>query len=155
MISNQTTKQWLYSVRAIERRKRAIVHEIANLKAEHETLFDAATTFYGEIQVQSNHKSEPTLRRALTLCDRMTKKLDDLLRKIEHLTLEAEEVRMKLNEYFSCGDITVQEFEAIFYYFFEGMNDEEVAEIMHYSVKYTSEIKNEGIKKIQKLRSSG
>ena len=132
---NQTAKQWLHSVRQIERRKRAIMHEIADLKAERETIFDAATTFYGEVRISSNQISDPTMNRAAVLCDKMTAKLDKLLSELEDLTYESDSVREELNDCFELEELTVQEFESLFYYFFEGMSNEEVADAMYYSVE--------------------
>ncbi len=148
----QTAKQWLYSVRSIERRKRAILLEITDLKAERETIFDASTAFYGGEHISSNKKSEPTLNRASYLCDKLTKKLDALLSELEHLSLKADAVRDDLNLCFEEGELSVQEFEALFYYFFEGMSNEEVAAAMYYSVEMVYKLKASALRKVNSWR---
>ena len=149
----QFAKQWLYSVRAIERRKRAIMHEISDLKADRETVFDAATVFYGTTRVQNGRDMEPTQRKAQLLCDRLTARLDTLLSELERLTLEADFVRDELNRCFEEGGMTVQEFEALFYFFFEGMSNEEVAEAMFYSVDMVFKLKVSALRKLSQWRA--
>ena len=42
--------------------------------------------------------------------------------------------------------MTVQEYEVIFYYYFEGMSNEEVAEVMNYSNAMVYKMKKAGIR---------
>lgn len=150
----QSAKQWLYSVRSTERRKRALMHEIADIKADRETVFDAATTFYGTTRVQNGRNMEPTQRKAVLLCDKLTARLDKLLSELERLTLETDAVRDELNRCFEESDMTVQEFEALFYFFFEGMSNDEVAEAMYYSVDMIFKLKVSALKKLSEWRHS-
>ncbi len=149
----QSAKQWLYSVRAIERRKRALMHEIADLKADRETIFDAGTTFYGSTRVQNSRVMEPTQNKAQVLCDKLTARLDSLLSELERLTLESTLVREELNACFESGDMKVEEFESLFYFFFEGMSNEEVAEAMFYSVDMIFKLKVSALKKVSEWRA--
>ena len=145
---NQSVKQWLYSVRTMERRRRAIINEVGDLKAERDTVYDTATAFYGGERVQSNTVAQPTLNKAIALCDRMDARLDKLLSELELLTLKSDAVRDELNAIFERGDMKVEEYEALLYYYFEGMSNEEVAEAMFYSVDYVSELKSKAIRRL-------
>ncbi len=76
----------------------------------------------------------------MSLCENLHKRLDGLLFEYERLDLEISQARDRINKCFENGDITVQEYEVIFYYYFESMSNEEVAEVMNYSAYYISEL---------------
>jgi len=152
-VQTQSAKQWLYSVRAIERRKRTLMHEIADLKADRETIFDIGTTFYGSLRVQNGREMEPTQHKAIVLCEKLSARLDKLLSELEHLTLETDAVRSELNDCFEQSDMTVQEFESLFYFFFEGMSNEEVAEAMFYSLNMVFKLKVLALRKLSEWRA--
>ena len=151
---HQTAKQWLFSVRAIERRKRALMHEIADFKADRESIFDAATAFYGAERVKSNKISDPTHSKTQTLCDKLSARLDKLLSELELLTLQSDAVRDELNACFEAGDMKVEEFEALFYFYFEGMSNEEAAEAMYYSLDMVYKLKASALRKVEEWRHS-
>ena len=87
----------------------------------------------------------------MRLCDDLHKRLDGLLFDYERLGLEIDQARDKVNRCFEEGDINVQEYEVIFYYYFEGMTNEEVADAMIYSIQSVFRLKKEATKKIHDL----
>ena len=96
-----------------------------------------------------NAVSNPTYRKAIKALEEYDKQFDLLLSEIERLNLEIRAAREKTNRCFEEGDITVKEYEVIFYYYFEGMSNEEVAESTYYSVDYIYELKRKAISGIK------
>ena len=47
----------------------------------------------------------------------------------------------------------VEEFESLFYFFFEGMSNEEVAQAMFYSVEMVFKLKASAIRKVSEWRA--
>ena len=153
MAASQTTKQWLYSIRAIGRRKKSIVCEISSIKEERESIYDTTHAIYGveSSAPGSSRISDPTFRKAMRLCEDLQSRLDELLFEYERLGLEFNQARDRINKCFEEGNITVQEYEVIFYYYFEGKTNEEVAEAMIYSIQSVFRLKKDATKKIHDL----
>ena len=144
MAVSQTTKQWLYSIRSIGRRKRAIIYEISGIKEEKEAVYDTAHALYGEdakAAIKPNTISDSTYKKAAKAVESYDSRLNSLLDELERLNLEIKAARDRINQCFEEGNISVQEYEVIFYYYFEGMSNEEVAEVMNYSVQSVYRLK--------------
>jgi len=155
MATSQSTKQWLYSIRAISRRKKNIVYEISEIKEEKEMIFDTTHAIFGDESTAAGSSgiSDPTCKKAIYLCETLQNRLNTLLFEYERLDLEIRQAREKINKCFEDGNITVQEYEALFYFYFEGKSNEEVAEAMYFSKEYVFKLKASALKKIQKYKS--
>ena len=156
MAGAQTTKQWLYSLRDMSRQKNRILYEISALKEEKEAIYDTSHIIYGDESTArgSSEISNPTLRKAMRLCDVIQKKLDGLLFDYERIGLEFEQARDRINKCFEEEGINVQEYEVIFYYYFEGLTNEEVADAMIYSVQSVFRLKKDATVKLHKYFES-
>ena len=154
MAAETTTKQWLCEIRAKCRRKRSLLYEIEQIKEEREIVFDTTHALYGDdakAAAKPSTTSNPTERKAIKLIDSIGKRYDDLLSEMELLDLKIQAARDKINCCFEEGDMTVQEYEVIFYYYFEGMSNEEVAEVTFYSVDWVYKIKASAINVIKRI----
>ena len=144
----EEVKNWLYGVRHVENKKRCCLREMEDIKYACETIRECSATVLRADKVSSYGNSNPTEDKAVKIVDKYQTRLSQLFSELEDLDLEIQKVRDTLNEIFAASEISVQEYETIFYFFFEGMSNEEVALASFYSIDMIYKLKASALRKI-------
>jgi uncharacterized coiled-coil DUF342 family protein len=150
MAAIESINKWLYEIRKLCARKRDILNDIDNVKQERETIFDAANTVYGNVGGHTSDINDPTLQKAQKLCDKYKNKLDGLILEMENIIDNIDKRHEIITACFEDeeADMTVQEYETLFYYYFEGMSADEVGTAIYYSERKIYEFKKGAINKL-------
>lgn len=153
-MTNKEIKDWLYIFRDNQKLMRCRLDEIDRLKEKCATVRSGSASILQPGKATNKQVSSTTENGAMRIIDKYTVELDELCIGIFELELKTDPVKKEINTIFEKTDMSVQEYDSIIYYYFEGMCNREVAYKMGYCEDYIYELKRSAVKKIADFKTS-
>lgn len=151
MFSQEEVKQWLYSIRHMQKMRRFHLNEIANIKDDCDRLREGKASVLQLVPAKSSTLSNPTEQNATKIVDEYGRKMDYHIIEIDSIDVSIQKAKDFLKELTDRGQLRIEEFECLYYFYFEGMSNEETAIATYYSEQSVYLFKNSAIKKLTKV----
>lgn len=150
MFSKEEVKQWLYSIRHMQKMRRYHLNEIANMKDDCDRLREGKSSVLQLVPAKSSTLSNPTEQNATKIVDEYGRKMDYHIIEVDNIDVSIQKTKDFLKELTDRGQLRIEEFECLYYFCFEGMSNEEVAITTNYSEQSVYRLKSSAIEKLRK-----
>jgi predicted DNA-binding protein (UPF0251 family) len=145
MLTKDEITKWLYEIRHLNKLKRYHLNEIDNIKLDCERIREGKAAIMCLAKVQTSNISNPTEQQAIVIVDKYGEKVNYHIIEIDRIDCHIYKAKMYLEGLYHKGIISIEEFECLNYYFFEGMSDYETGIAMKYSERQAQRIKKSAI----------
>jgi len=137
-------REWLYSVREKNRYRRSIMYELECVNSDIETLRGVQGKYVDASFVRGSYISNPTQKNAIEIIDKYIEKANDLMIELSLIDDEIDTIKKQFKCMSKAAKLNSNEYNAMKYYYFEGMSNAEVAKAMHYSEVWVKTLKKRG-----------